>query len=165
MATAIRIYGDTVLRQKAAPVKQIDAEVKKICERMVEAMLRANGAGIAAPQIGVSKRIVVLDLEGVFHVLINPEIVEVSEAEEESEEGCLSVPGVTAPVVRKAKVTVRGLTPDEKPMDVEGEGLMARAIQHEMDHLDGILFIDHLSAVRRRSLLKEYERIQREKAS
>ena len=165
MMTAIRTYGDVVLRQKAAPVKQIDVEVRKICERMVEAMLRANGAGIAAPQIGVSKRIVVLDLEGVFHVLINPEIIEVSEAEEESEEGCLSVPGVTAPVVRKAKVMVHGLTLDEKPMNVEGEGLMARAIQHEIDHLDGVLFIDHLSAVRRRSLLKEYERIQREKAS
>ena len=165
MATAIRTYGDTVLRQKAAPVTQIDVEVKAICERMVEAMLRANGAGIAAPQIGVSKRILVLDLEGVFHVLINPEIVAVSEAEEESEEGCLSVPGVTASVVRKAKVTVRGLTLDKESIEVEGEGLMARAIQHEMDHLDGILFIDHLSAVRRRSLLKEYERNRKEKAS
>ena len=165
MTTTIRTYGDTVLRQKAAPVTQVDAEVRDICERMVEAMLRANGAGIAAPQIGVSKRIIVLDLEGVFHILINPEIVSVSEAEEESEEGCLSVPGVTAPVVRKAKATVSGLTLDEKRMNVEGDGLMARAIQHEIDHLEGILFLDHLSAVRRRSLLKEYERIQREKAT
>jgi peptide deformylase len=164
MATAIRTYGDAVLRREAAPVVRIDAGVKKICERMVEAMIRANGAGIAAPQIGVSKRIIVLDLENVFHILVNPEIVEVSEIEEESAEGCLSVPGVTAPVARKMEVTVRGLTLDGKSIDVAGEGLLARAIQHEIDHLDGILFIDHLSAARRRSLLKEYVRMQKEKS-
>jgi peptide deformylase len=163
MTTVIRTYGDAVLRQKAAPVVRIDAEVKRTCETMVEAMIRANGVGIAAPQIGVSKRIIALDLDGEFHILINPTLVEISQGEEEVSEGCLSVPGVNAPVVRKLRACARGLTLDEKVVDIEGERLLARVIQHEIDHLNGVLFIDHLSTVRRRSLLKEYTRMQREK--
>ena len=130
---------------------------------MVEAMLRANGIGIAAPQIGVSKRIIVLDLDGKFHVLINPEIIETSQESEEIVEGCLSIPGVDAEITRKLRAHLRGVTLDEKTIDIEGEGLMARAIQHEIDHLNGVLFIDYLSPARRRSLLKEYRRKQKEK--
>jgi peptide deformylase len=130
---------------------------------MVEAMLRANGIGIAAPQIGVSKRIIVLDLDGKFHVLINPEIIETSQESEEILEGCLSIPGVDAEVTRKLRTHLRGVTLDEETIDIEGEGLMSRAIQHEIDHLNGVLFIDYLSPARRRSLLKEYRRKQKEK--
>jgi len=162
MSATIRKYGDSVLRQVADPVKVINKEIKNISEKMVEAMLRANGVGIAAPQIGVAKRIIAFDLGGKFYILINPEILETSEEEEEILEGCLSIPGVDAPVVRKLRAQVRGVTLDEKEVEVEGEGLMARAIQHEVDHLGGILFIDYLSPARRRSVLNDYMRQQRE---
>ncbi|MCK5060858.1 peptide deformylase, partial [Candidatus Bipolaricaulota bacterium] len=94
MSATIRTYGDSVLRQVADPVKVINKEIKNISEKMVEAMLRANGVGIAAPQIGVAKRIIVFDLDGKLYILINPEIMETSEEEEENLEGCLSIPGV-----------------------------------------------------------------------
>ena len=160
----IKTYGSPALRQKAYPVGKIDTEIKQVCESMVEAMIRANGVGLAAPQIGVPKRIIVLDLDGEFHILINPELVKTSEEEDESEEGCLSVPGVEAQVVRKQRACVCGINLDGKEIEVEGEGLIARALQHEIDHLNGVLFIDHLSPARRQSLLKEYARKQREKA-
>ena len=163
MSIEIRTYGDSVLRRTADQITEIDSETKQIAEKMVEAMLRANGIGIAAPQIGVSKRIIVLDLDGKFHVLINPEIIETSQESEEIVEGCLSIPGVDAEITRKLRAHLRGVTLDEKTIDIEGEGLMARAIQHEIDHLNGVLFIDYLSPARRRSLLKEYRRKQKEK--
>ena len=163
MSIEIRTYGDSVLRRTADPITEIDSETKQIAEKMVEAMLRANGIGIAAPQIGVSKRVIVLDLDGKFHVLINPEIIETSQESEEILEGCLSIPGVDADITRKLRAHLRGVTLDEKTIDIEGEGLMARAIQHEIDHLNGVLFIDYLSPARRRSLLKEYRRKQKEK--
>lgn len=128
------------------------------CQLMLEAMIKEGGVGLAAPQIGISKRIIVLDVDGVFHVVLNPRIEERSEELEESSEGCLSVPGVSAPVARSARVRLRGTDLDGKPVEIAGEGLLARAIQHEMDHLDGMLFLDHLSTVRRQSLLKEYRR-------
>jgi len=162
MSGTIRTYGDSVLRQVADPVEVINKEIKNISKKMVEAMLRANGVGIAAPQIGVAKRIIVFDLDGKLYILINPEIIETSEEEEENLEGCLSIPGVDAPVVRKLRAQVRGITLDEKEIEVEGEGLMARALQHEVDHLGGILFIDYLTPVRRRSVLNDYMRQQRE---
>lgn len=162
MSATIRTYGDSVLRQVADPVEVINKEIKNISKKMVEAMLRANGVGIAAPQIGVAKRIIVFDLDGKLYILINPEIIETSEEEEENLEGCLSIPGVDAPVVRKLRAQVRGITLDEREIEVEGEGLMARALQHEVDHLGGILFIDYLTPVRRRSVLNDYMRQQRE---
>ena len=161
---SITTYGDPVLRRKADPVRKIDTGTKQVCESMAEAMIRANGVGLAAPQIGVSKRIIVIDLDGEFHILINPQLVETSEEKDESEEGCLSVPGVEAPVVRKQRACVSGINLDGREVEVEGEGLIARALQHEIDHLNGVLFIDHLSPARRQSLLKEYARKQREKA-
>ncbi|MBN1858606.1 peptide deformylase [Candidatus Bipolaricaulota bacterium] len=161
---SIRTYGDEVLRRPAMEVDAIDRRVKDECTKMVEEMLRANGVGIAAPQVGISKRIFILDVDERFQVLINPEIVEVSEDAEEIDEACLSLPGISGPVVRKKWVRVRGLDLDGRPVEVEGEGLLARAIQHEMDHLDGILFIDHLSPARRSSLLKELRRQERAEA-
>jgi len=163
MTTDIRTYGDSVLRRVAEPLRNIDAKTKKIAEKMVEAMIRANGVGLAAPQIGISKRIIVLDLDGQFHILVNPEIVETSSETEEAVEGCLSIPGVDAEVTRKVRAHVRGTTLEEKEIDIEGEGLMARAIQHEIDHLNGILFIDHLGPAKKRSIISEYRRKQREK--
>jgi len=160
----IRTYGDGTLRRPAKPVDAIDDEIRAICERMVETMLRANGAGLAAPQIGISKQIIVLDVEGEFHILINPVLIETSEEVEQVREGCLSVPGVDAPVDRAVRAVVEGTTLEGETVCIEGEGLLARAIQHEMDHLNGNLFLDRLSPARRRSLLKEYRRQREESA-
>ncbi len=160
-ATQIREFGDPVLRRPAQPVTEIDDSVRALCDTMVEAMLRANGAGLAAPQIGVSKRVIVLDVEGVFHILINPELVSVEGEAEGLSEGCLSVPGVSAPVPRCRRATIVGTTLDGERIEITGEGLLARAMQHEMDHLNGHLFIDHLSPARRRSAIQEYKRNQR----
>jgi len=159
----IRTYGDPVLRRKAEPVAAIDEEIRSICQTMVEVMLRENGLGLAAPQIGISKRIFVLDVEGEFHILINPEITSRSEEGEDVREGCLSVPGVDAEVSRSLAVSVEGLNLDGNRVRIDGTGLLARAIQHEMDHLDGKLFLDQLSMARRQSLVKEFQRKQREK--
>jgi len=161
----IRTYGDPSLRRRAEPVEAIDDEIRTICERMVETMLRANGAGLAAPQIGISKRIIVLDVDGEFHVLINPYLIETSGDVEQFNEGCLSVPGVDSVVERATHAVVEGTTLDGETVRIEGEGLLARAIQHEMDHLNGGLFLDHLSPARRQSLLKEYRRRQREEST
>jgi peptide deformylase len=156
----IRSLGDEVLRQQAEPVTEVDDALRRECERMLEAMVRANGIGLAAPQIGISKRIIVLDVEGAFHVVLNPEMVEAGGEDEEAVEGCLSVPGVYAQVTRKSWVRLRGTDLEGAPVEIEAEGLLARAIQHEMDHLAGRLFIDRLSTARRQSVLKEYRRLQ-----
>jgi len=158
----IRTYGDPALRRQAQPVEAIDGEIRAICEQMVEAMIRANGVGLAAPQIGIAKRIIVLDVDGSFHVLINPELLEVSEETEPVTEGCLSVPGVDAPVERSTRAIIAGTTLNGETLRIEGEGLLARAMQHEIDHLNGKLFVDHLGTARRQSLLKEYQRAARE---
>jgi len=158
----IRTYGDPALRLQAQPVEAIDDEILMICSQMIEAMIRANGVGLAAPQIGIAKRIVVLDVDGAFHVLVNPEIVEMSGETEPVIEGCLSVPGVDAPVERSTRVVIEGTSLDGELVRIEGEGLLARAMQHEIDHLNGKLFVDHLGAARRQSLLKEYQRQAKE---
>ncbi len=159
-APQIRQFGDPVLRRPAEPVREINDEIRALCATMVEAMLRGNGAGLAAPQIGVSKRVIVLDVDGEFHILINPELVAV-EGEESVSEGCLSLPGVSAPVLRGHRATIAGTTLDGERVEITGEGLVARAIQHEMDHLNGHLFIDHLTPARRRSAIQEHKRAQR----
>jgi peptide deformylase len=160
-AMHIRQFGDPILRRPAEPVGEINDEVRAVCAAMVEAMLRANGAGLAASQIGVPKRIIVLDVEGQFHILINPELLLVDGESEDLSEGCLSLPGVSAPVTRGSRATIAGTTLDGERIEITGEGLLARAIQHEMDHLNGHLFIDHLSPARRRSAIQEHKRRQR----
>ena len=133
--------GEPVLRQKCREVTVINKKIKKLLDRMKEAMYKANGVGLAAPQVGVSKRIVVVDVgEGVWE-LINPEII-LQEGEELGIEGCLSIPGVAGEVSRAARVRVRALNRQGQQQVVTAEGLGARALQHEIDHLDGILFID-----------------------
>ena len=158
----IRTFGDPVLRRKAKPVQVIDDEIRDICKLMVEVMIRENGVGLAAPQIGISKRIFVLDADDEFHILINPELIELSEEIEGTKEGCLSVPGVDAIVERSTRAVVEGINLKGEDVRLEGEGLIARAIQHEVDHLNGNLFLDHLSTARRQSLVKEYQRAKRE---
>jgi peptide deformylase len=146
-------YGAEVLRRPAQPVSEIDEEILKLIEDMVETMLAAPGVGLAAPQVGVSKRIIVVrsleDPEGKdYFVLINPEIVS-AQGEEVAEEGCLSVPEFRDEIGRAEKVRVKGLDHEGRPVEMEGVGLMARILQHEIDHLNGLLYFDRLSPAKR----------------
>jgi len=146
-------YPDPVLQKKAEPVKAIDASIQKLIEDMLESMYQAPGIGLAATQVGQPIRIIVFDVrpreEGRNpSYLINPEIIE-AEGEQTLEEGCLSVPEYFSEVKRKAKVKVQGLDAKGKPVEICGEGVLATVLQHEIDHLDGILFIDRISALKR----------------
>ena len=132
---------DDVLRKKSKKVEKIDERVQLLISDMIDTMYHADGVGLAAPQVGILKRIVVIDVgEGVI-ALINPEIVSQS-GEEIDYEGCLSIPGVRAQVKRPANVVVKALDREGKEIEINGSGLLARALCHEIDHLDGILFID-----------------------
>lgn len=133
--------GDEVLRQRAKEVKEVNDSIKRLLDNMRDTMYDANGAGLAAPQIGISKRVIIVDPGDELLELINPEII-ASEGSETDLEGCLSIPGYTGEVTRFFKVTVRALNRQGKAMEITREGLAARALQHEIDHLDGILFID-----------------------
>lgn len=133
--------GDPVLREKARRVPNITPNVLKLLDNMAETMYDAQGVGLAAPQVGVSKRIVTIDVGDGLIELINPEIVH-REGTEVDFEGCLSIPGVKGEVNRAAKVTVKATDRTGKAITLEGDGLLARAFQHELDHLEGILFID-----------------------
>lgn len=138
--------GEPVLREKCREVTVINKKIKKLLDRMKETMYKANGVGLAAPQVGVSKRIVVVDAGEGFWELINPEIV-FQEGEEVDVEGCLSIPGVAGEVNRAARVRVRALDRDGQQQVISAQGLGARALQHEIDHLDGILFIDKAAKI------------------
>ena len=138
----IRVIGDEILNKKCKPVKEMTDRTKELIEDMFETMYEANGVGLAAPQVGVLKRIVVIDVEdGYQYVLINPEIIE-QDGEQTGYEGCLSVPGKTGVVTRPNHVVVRALDENMDEIEVEGEGLLARAICHECAHLDGQLYTE-----------------------
>ena len=146
-------YPEEILRQRAQPITEIDEEVVKLVDHMVETMYSAPGIGLAATQVGVSKQVLVADIaprrpESELIVLINPEIV-AAEGEVIIEEGCLSVPEYQAEVKRHERVTVRGLNLKGEEVEIEAEGLLAVVLQHEIDHLNGMLFIDRLSKLKR----------------
>lgn len=152
-ARPIVIYGDPVLREKADPVKEIDRETKNLVADMIAILQEANGLGLAAPQVGVSKRIFIADLSALdlaesIRVFINPEILEKS-GEVVLEEGCLSFPGIYQKISRPEMVKVRATDQEGNLFEMEASGMMARAILHEYDHLEGKLFIDYLSSVSR----------------
>jgi peptide deformylase len=155
----VRRYPDPVLRKVAEKVSDISTEVCKLSEDMVETMRAARGIGLAANQIGVALRIISLELELEKEapplILLNPEIIEVA-SEEIAEEGCLSLPGFYETVKRARQVLVKAITLEGKEFSLECEGLLARAFQHEIDHLNGILLVDHLSPVKRQLFRKEY---------
>ncbi|KGK90470.1 peptide deformylase [Desulfosporosinus sp. HMP52] len=133
--------GADVLREKAKEVKEVNESIIKLLDNMVDTMHAAEGVGLAAPQIGVSKRVIVVQVDDVLVELINPEILE-KEGANSAEEGCLSIPNMTGDVVRAAKVRVQGLNRKGEMVDIRAEKLLARALQHEIDHLEGILFVD-----------------------
>jgi len=146
-------FGHPVLHAPSAPVKHIDGEVRALLADMVETMYAAPGVGLAAPQIGVALRVIVIDVSvgvdpGALIQLINPELVE-REGEQRQEEGCLSVPGFGGSPVRPARVTVKGLDPDGNERSFVGTDLLARVFCHEIDHIEGLLFVDRLSPLKR----------------
>lgn len=160
-------YPDPVLRQKAAPVAEVDDELRRLFDDMLETMYAAAGVGLAAPQVGVTKRVIVIDThdeeEGEVPrplYLANPEIVFRSDEQICHDEGCLSVPDQHAEVMRSASVKVRYLDYHGKPREIEAEGLLAIALQHEIDHLDGVLYIDHLSRLKRQMLIKKLQKMR-----
>jgi peptide deformylase len=150
----IRVIGDPVLREHAHDVTEFDRSLRKLAKRMIRTMHDAPGVGLAAPQVGVLQRLLVYDVDDDPRVLANPVLDEFSEETEESDEGCLSVPGVTMPVERPVSVRVRGLDEYGEPVDFRAEGFEARVIQHENDHLDGVLIVDRTSRSARAAALR-----------
>ncbi len=160
-------YPEEVLRQKSLPVDAVDDDLRVLAQDMAETMYAAPGVGLAAPQVGVLMRLVVIDCapkdeppQLIF--AINPEIT-ASEGEISEEEGCLSVPGFYAKVARSPKVRVRYRTLDSEMVEADAEGLLAVAFQHEIDHLDGVLFVDHLSPLKKTLFKKKYKKIMQQK--
>lgn len=164
----IEMLGSPVLRQKAEEIDTIDDDLQTLIENMFHTMYQAEGIGLAGNQVGVARRICVVDVKDDKHppmALINPRIVERGRQKEKAEEGCLSIPGVSALVERPSTVVVEALDADGSEVRLEADELFARCLQHEIDHLDGVLFIDHLSALKRSMLLKKYRSLAAEDAS
>ncbi len=159
----IKKYPDKVLKQKSAAIENIDGKLQRLIDDMLETMYAAPGIGLAAPQVGVLKRLIVIDVSHrdeekiPLVVLINPQIVETS-GEIESEEGCLSLPGYTANVTRSENIVVRGLNREGKQTQIESGGLLCRALQHEIDHLNGTLLIDRISSIKREFFKKRFQK-------
>jgi peptide deformylase len=158
----ILIIGHPMLTKKADPVDRVDEEIVRLAGDMVETVHAAPGLGLAAPQVGVSKRLIVVDLsvgenKDALIVLVNPEIVK-KEGEVTCEEGCLSVPDIREKVARPYRVTVRGLDLKGQPAEVDGEDLLARVLCHEIDHLEGILFVEKLSPLKRKLIRKKLKK-------
>ncbi|MGN1090955.1 MAG: peptide deformylase [Alphaproteobacteria bacterium] len=155
-----------ILRQVSKEVKQVDEDVKITLADMLETMYKANGAGLAAPQVGLLKRMVVIDAarkgeEPAPYKMVNPKIVWHSDELQECQEGCLSIPNQYAPVQRFESVKVEYLDENGKSCVLDAKGFLAVAIQHELDHLDGIIFIDHLSKLRQKMMFKKQEKRQK----
>jgi len=160
-------FPDPSLRKKAHPVTDVDDSVRTLVSDMFETMYEAPGIGLAAIQVNDPRRVIVLDISEEHNqplCLINPEIIE-RDGEEEMDEGCLSVPGVYEKVFRASHVRVRARAPDGKAFELDAEGLLAVCIQHEMDHLDGKLFIDYISKLKRQRIRKKLEKESRLKQS
>ncbi len=160
MIREIRLFGDPILRTRCAPVETVDEEVRALIDDLVETMYEADGIGLAAPQVGVPLRVFVYDVrepDAAPGVLVNPEILEREGATRE-EEGCLSLPGLTELVDRDERIVVRGLDRDGRSVEFEARGILSRCIQHENDHLDGVLFLDRLSPLKRKLLLRKWQK-------
>jgi peptide deformylase len=165
MLRPILRYGDRPLHQPAAPVADIDDGVQKLIDDMIETMYAAPGIGLAATQVGVPLRIFVVDISvgrnpSDLIVMVNPEFVE-RDGMQLEEEGCLSVPGFNATVVRPARAVVKGWNRQAEEQTIEGTGLLARAFQHEIDHLDGTVFVDRLRGIKRDVIVRKIHKLQR----
>ncbi len=159
----IELMGSPVLRERAAPVGSVGAAERRLVDDMFQTMHQAQGIGLAAPQVGVSKRILVVDFrlkDGTRHrhALVNPVIVEASAAMAKETEGCLSIPGLEEVVARPVTAAVEASSIDGDPVRIEADGILARVLQHEVDHLDGVLFVDRLSPLKRSILLRKWRK-------
>lgn len=156
----LRYFGDPVLRERCRKVEEVDDEVRALIDDLMDTMYAEDGIGLAAPQVGVPLRVFVYDVRepelepGVF---VNPRIVE-SEGSVRESEGCLSIPNLSEIVERSERVVVEGLDRDGEPVRIAAEGLLSRCLQHEKDHLDGVLFLDRVSPLKRKMLLKKWSR-------
>ena len=151
----IRQFGDPVLREKARPVEKITDLHRRLVDDMIETMREAPGVGLAGPQVGVLERIFVFEVEDDLGALFNPVITARSREVADEEEGCLSLPGLLYPVTRHVEVSVEGLALDGSPVSITGRDLLARVFQHEIDHLDGVLFVDRLPDKVRKKAMRE----------
>jgi peptide deformylase len=155
--------GDSILSETARPVEALTPDLDTLIDDMIETMYAAPGIGLAAPQVGVPLRIFVLDLSvgrdpAALHVMVNPEFVE-RDGMQLEEEGCLSVPGFTSTVARPKRVVVKGLNRQGETQTIEGTGLLARALQHEMDHLNGCLFVDRLRGISKDLIVRKIKKL------
>jgi peptide deformylase len=154
----IRVLGDPVLRKPTKRVTQVTDELRKLIADMFETMYAAEGIGLAAPQVGRSERLAVVDVEGKKFTLINPEIVSTNGSADKAEEGCLSIPDIYGDVERPAEVTIRATDENGNQYEETAGELLGRCFQHEIDHLDGKLFIDYLSPLKRKAALSKWEK-------
>lgn len=162
------ILPDPLLRQVSTPIERVDADLQKLADDMLETMYDAPGIGLAAIQVGIARRLLVIDVskEGEEKqplVIINPEIIKSSDARSVYEEGCLSIPDYYAEVERSAQVTVKSIDRDGKEQVIEADGLLATCLQHEIDHLNGVLFIDHISRLKREMVIKKFTKAAKSK--
>ena len=159
----LRFMGDPVLRAKAAPVEALTDEIRTLIADMFDTMYAEEGVGLAAPQVGIAQRVIVVDPRDEDiepFALVNPEIVEFGDELVRDEEGCLSIPGLKEIVERPATVRVEALNIDGRRISIDADHLLARILQHEVDHLDGILFVDRVSALKRKLLLNRWQKVK-----
>lgn len=154
----IRVLGDSILREETTPIAEITDEIRTLAKNMFDTMYLAKGIGLAAPQVGRTERICVVDVDDQPMVLINPEIVHADAKTAKGEEGCLSIPDVYGDVERPSRVRVRALDLDGKEFEIEAGDLLGRCLQHEIDHLHGKLFLDYMSVLKKRSALKKWDK-------
>jgi peptide deformylase len=150
----IRLFGDPVLRTPAEPVVDFDVELRKLVADLTDTMREQSGAGLAAPQLGVGLRVFTFDVDDVLGHLINPVLEFPDEEEQDGQEGCLSIPGLYFDTKRRMNAIAKGFNEYGDPVQIVGTGMMARCVQHETDHLDGVLFLDRLDAGRRKEAMK-----------
>ena len=157
----IHVLGDPILRETTTPVAQVTEDVRRLLDDMFETMYAANGVGLAAPQVGRLERLCVIDVGEGPVALVNPEVI-VAEGRDRGEEGCLSIPEIFGDVERAAQVTVRALDASGEPFEIGGTALLARCLQHEIDHLHGKLFLDYLSVLKRRSAMSRWDKLKKD---
>jgi len=160
----IRVLGDPVLRKATKPVTKVTDELRELIANMFETMYAAEGIGLAAPQVGRTERLAVVDVEGARYVLINPTIVSTEGAVDKAEEGCLSIPDIYGDVDRPFTVTIHATDENGVEYEATGSELLGRCFQHEIDHLDGKLFIDYLSPLKRKAAMSKWEKAKSEYA-
>ena len=156
MALDIRTFGDPVLKTRAAPVETFDDSLERLTEEMLATMRENDGVGLAANQVGRLKRVLVASVEDEDYVIVNPVLSDMSETTERSQEGCLSIPGINVEVDRPTAVIVTGQNASGEPLRIEAQDMLARVLQHEVDHLDGVLILDRTDRQSRKDAMREW---------